>query len=93
MDLFLSIIGILALGAFLIAAWVFASAAKRYVTGEELRAETVSRDSDLSPYSQWTDRASNDRRKNPRTNVFPITVDGVLIHADRRSQTDRRRAA
>ena len=92
MDLLLTIIGILGLGAFLIAVWVFASAAKRYVTGEDVRAEMEAMQSDLSPYRHWVNRDKTDRRKTP-CNVFPITVDGVTIREDRRRKPDRRRAA
>lgn len=92
MDALLTVIGILGLGALLIAVWVFASAAKRYVTGEDVRAEMEALQSDLSPYRQWVDREPKDRRKTP-ANVFPITVNGVTIREDRRRNPDRRRAA
>lgn len=92
MDELLTIIGILGLGALLIAVWVFASAARRYVTGEDVRAEMEAMQSDLSPYRHWVDRENADRRQTP-CNVFPITVNGAVIREDRRRQSDRRRVA
>jgi hypothetical protein len=91
-DALLTVIGILGLGALLIAVWVFASAAKRYVSGENARAEIEALQSDLSPYRPWVERDTSDRRKTP-TNVFPIMVNGMMIEADRRKSPERRRAA
>lgn len=93
MDTVLTVIGILGLGALIIAAWVFVSAAKRYVTGEDLREEMEAMQSDLSPYKHWVDRSKKDRRKDSNSVHFPITIDGMLIKEDRRQHSDRRRAA
>jgi hypothetical protein len=93
MDTVLTVIGILGLGALVIAAWVFVSAAKRYVTGEYLREEMEAMQSDLSPYKHWVDRSKQDRRKDSNSVHFPITIDGMLIKEDRRQHSDRRRAA
>jgi hypothetical protein len=93
MDTLLTVIGVLGLGAFLIAAWVFASAAKRYVTGEDLREEMEAMQSDLSPYKHWVDRAKQDRRQDSSSPSFPMTIDGILIKEDRRQRSDRRNAA
>ncbi|MFK8042973.1 hypothetical protein [Congregibacter sp.] len=93
MDVLLTVIGILGLGAFLIAAWVFVSAAKRYITGEDLREEMEAMESDLSPYRHWKHRSGTDRRKNHHSNVFPLNLDGFVIEHDRRRHHDRRRVA
>jgi hypothetical protein len=93
MDIILTVIGILGLGALLIAAWVFASAAKRYVTGEDLREEMEALQSDLSPYRHWVERERTDRRQRPPPNVFPITIKGTQIQHDRRRTNDRRQVA
>lgn len=90
MDELLTIIGVLGLGALLIAAVVFASAAKRFVTGEDLLEDMEAMQSDLSPYKNWQNRASQDRRKNHDDNVFPMSVNGVVIEEDRRMRPDRR---
>ncbi|WP_008294373.1 hypothetical protein [Congregibacter litoralis] len=100
MEVLLTVIGILGLGAFLIAAWVFVSAAKRYITGEDLREELEAMQSDLSPYSsrtersggQFKERSGKDRRQH-HANVFPLKIDGVVIDRDRRVHNDRRRVA
>jgi hypothetical protein len=97
MDTVLTVIGILGLGALIIAAWVFVSAAKRYVTGEDLREEMEALQSDLSPYKHWVDRSKKDRRKDPNAAhgpmSFPAVIDGILIKEDRRQHPDRRHAA
>ncbi|MFT4768948.1 MAG: hypothetical protein ACI8RN_002088 [Glaciecola sp.] len=93
MDVLLNIIGILGLGALLIAAWVFASAAKRYVTGQDLQEEMEAMESDLSPYRHWKDRSENDRRKQNLSSFFPVTIDGLEIKEDRRAHHDRRHVA
>ena len=92
MDTLLSVIGLLGLGALIISAYIFASAAKRYVSGESLQAEMDAMDSDLSPYRHWADRSKNDRRKNSEEVEFPLAVNGKVIEFDRR-KGDRRRAA
>ncbi|EED33979.1 hypothetical protein NOR53_801 [gamma proteobacterium NOR5-3] len=93
MDVVLNIIGILGLGALIIAAWVFASAAKRYVTGQDLKEEMEAMESDLSPYRHWKDRSGSDRRKNDRSSFFPLVINGIKIEHDRRVRSDRRRLA
>ena len=93
MDTLLTIIAILGLGALLISAYVFISAAKRYVTGEDLNAEMKAMQSDLSPYRHWVDRSQSDRRQNTRPTLFPITIDGELVSQDRRVNAERRQAA
>lgn len=93
MDVILNVISVLGLGAFLIAAWVFGSAAKRYVSGENLLEEMAALESDLSPYRHWKDRADSDRRRPGQSNVFPMMIRGVVITEDRRRRGDRRSAA
>ncbi|MEM6545737.1 MAG: hypothetical protein AAF680_12585 [Pseudomonadota bacterium] len=93
MDILLTIIGVLGVGALLISAWVFVAAAKRYVSGDDLEAEMAAMESDLSPYRHWANRSTNDRRQNREAIVFPITINGVVIEHDRRRNLDRRRAA
>jgi len=94
MDVLLTILAVLGGGALIIAAWVFAAAARRYVSGDEEREEREALESDLSPYRRnWVSRSSSDRRRNPSPSIFPITVNGVRIERDRRMNRDRRRAA
>jgi len=93
-DTLLTAIAVLGGGALLIASWVFASAARRYLSGDDLREEYEALQSDLSPYRRnWITRSGNDRRRRPAPNVFPITVNGVVVEHDRRKHPDRRRAA
>ncbi|WOJ95080.1 hypothetical protein R0135_07880 [Congregibacter variabilis] len=93
MDVLINIIGFLGLGALIIAAWVFASSAKRYITGEDLQDEMKAMESDLSPYRHWKDRSDSDRRKQDPANVFPLIINGMEIKEDRRVHRDRRHAA
>lgn len=94
MDTLLGVIAVLGTGALVISAWVFASAARRYVSGEDEREEYAALDSDLSPYRrEWVSRSGGDRRRNPGPTVFPITVNGERIDRERRVNPDRRRSA
>lgn len=93
MDVLLNIVGFLGLGALIIAAWVFGSAAKRYITGEDLKEEMEAMESDLSPYRHWKDRSGSDRRKKDRTSIFPLNINGMEIKEDRRVHQDRRHFA
>jgi hypothetical protein len=94
MDVLLTVIAVLGLGALLIAAWVFATAAKRYLSGEERRAELEALESEFSPFRrEWTERHGEDRRQRPSPRIFPITVNGERIDQDRRVNPDRRRGA
>lgn len=85
---------VLGLGAALIAVWVFAASAKRYITGEDLREEMQAMQSDLSPYRHWVDRAERDRRQSESEGEiacrFPRTIDGVMVRKDRRKSNERR---
>lgn len=94
MTAILTVLAVLGGGSLLIATWVFAGAARRYVTGEDLRDEYKALQSDLSPYRRnWVTRADADRRRGPSPTIFPITVNGVRIDKDRRVNPDRRRIA
>lgn len=93
MDILLSIIGVLGVGALVISAYVFVGAAKRYVSGEDLQDEMVAMQADLPPRRHWIERAEADRRQNTQPVLFPITIDGVFVPEDRRVQSDRRRVA
>ena len=90
METLLAVIGILGLGALLIAAWVFVRAARRYVTGEEANARNEAMNSDLSPYRDWTSRDRSDRRQTRSTPDFPMIVDGETVARERRVARDRR---
>lgn len=94
MDTLLTIIGVLGLGALAIATWVFAAAARRYVTGEDLQDELDALQSDLSPYSRpWVPRGEKDRRQTAKVYSFPTTINGEYVAEDRRRIPDRRTRA
>ena len=90
MELLLTTIGFLGLGALVIAAWVFVSAARRYVSGEERNAENEALDSDLSPYRDWASRDGDDRRQQRQPVDFPVIIVGERIDQERRRIADRR---
>ena len=94
MNILLTVIGILGLGALLISTWIFAAAARRYVTGESRREKRAALDSDLSPYRRpWIERSPQDRRSSDAPVSFPLQIDDLRIEVDRRMNPDRRRAA
>lgn len=93
MDALLTIIAVLGFGALIISAFVFISAAKRYVTGEDLQDELQAVNADLPQYRPWVERSKTDRRQNTEPVLFPITVQGMYVAEDRRKLPDRRRAA
>ncbi|MEM1189251.1 MAG: hypothetical protein AAGI72_12035 [Pseudomonadota bacterium] len=93
MDTILSVIGVLGLGALVIAVSVFVSAARRKEPSVDNDGSFTVQDSEFNPYRQWVERAPGDRRQNPQPVLFPITLNGVLIPADRRVRADRRRVA
>lgn len=89
MNTVLIILGVLGLGAIVIAAYVFTVAARTYVSAEEsARREEANGNSPKPP----VERRVADRRSG-RPVTFPLTVNGVVIPQDRRHQPDRRRAA
>ena len=94
MDVVLAVIAVLGLGALLISVYVFAAAARRYVTGESRREKRAALDSDLSPYRRsWVERSPHDRRDESRAVEFPLELGDLRIEVDRRMNPDRRRAA
>lgn len=94
MDIFLTVIGVLGIGALLIAAAVFIAAARRYVSGDEHREKENALASDLSPYRRsWVERSNCERRRQQSADSFPLHIDNMLIEHDRRMNTDRRHAA
>ena len=82
MDAILTLVGVLGLGALIISVYIFAVAARRFVSDDDYE-ELVRRD-------DWVTRSGSDRRQNARPVLFPITVDGELITEDRRQGGDRR---
>lgn len=90
MNIVLIILGVLGLGAIVIAAYVFTVAARNYVSAEELARREESNNG--SGGKQLVARSPVDRRSGTPV-TFPLTVNGVVIPQDRRHQPDRRRAA
>lgn len=86
MNLVLTIIAVLGLGALLISVVIFTMAARRYVSDEDNEPLGLVADSgrDYQP------RTRDDRRQSPPPSVFPITINGQLIPEDRRQLPDRR---
>ena len=90
MDTVLIVLGVLGLGAIVISAYVFMVAARNYVSAEEdAHRRPIKLNSSGRP---WVMRASRDRRSG-RPVTFPLTVNGIVIPEDRRTQPDRRKAA
>lgn len=87
MDTVLLILGVLGLGAMVIAAYVFTVSARNYVSEDNFQDSTASKA--YTPSTEPVARSGLDRRKQ-KTNSFPITVNGVLIEDDRRVFPDRR---
>jgi hypothetical protein len=85
MNMVLGILGILGLGAMLIAAYVFTVSARNYVSESDPTTPSNSR---LTAAKRIKRRATDRREKEARS--FPITVNGLLIEADRRTLQDRR---
>ena len=85
MDTVLMVIGILGLGALIIAAYVFTVAARNYVS------ETSSHEGEGDAI-RYIKRSPHERRTVTQTE-FPFTVNGVLVSEDRRCIRDRRLAA
>ena len=86
MDTVLIIIGVLGLGAMVIAAYVFTVAARNYVSegnGRDLKYASVN-------IPSLVERSKSDRRQLAAILDFPITVNGVLIENNRRQLKDRR---
>lgn len=88
MNMVLTIIAVLGLGALLISVVIFTMAARRYVSDEDSEPLGLVGDSgrDYQP------RNREDRRQAPPPSIFPITINGELIPEDRRQAPDRRQA-
>ncbi len=89
MNMVLTIIAVLGLGALLISVVIFTLAARRYVSDEgdeSIRlVENTGRD--------HRSRKPDDRRQSAPPSIFPITINGQFIPEDRRRQPDRRQRA
>ena len=94
MDTVLIILGVLGLGAMVIAVYVFTVAARRNVSNNDhhRRRGMWATPSATSPYIE-IERSKTDRRKQAEVHSFPITVNGLLIQSDRRQLPERRIAA
>jgi len=104
MDVILSIIGVLGLGALLIAAWVFVSAAKRNVNGEHIHDEFLHNDAEARrPGPSAEDSESPEQpsetdlapRLKPRSSYDrrqhpPANVFPIIINGERINE-DRRK--
>lgn len=86
MNALLAVIAVLGLAALIISAYIFAVAARSFVSGEESDMDKA-----ISEAQGLVPRRSNDRRKTPPPASFPITVNGVAIPEDRRKAPDRRK--
>ncbi len=87
MNMVLTIIAVLGLGALLISVIVFTIAARRYVSDDDTESLGPVADSgrDHRP------RNREDRRQSPPPTIFPITINGEFVPEDRRRLPDRRR--
>ena len=88
MEALLTLVGILGLGALLISVYVFAVAARKFVSDDEKRKPQFTNAS--ASNDQWIPRGE-DRRQNRKAVQFPIRVNGELVLHDRR-KGDRRAA-
>ena len=89
MDTVLLIIGVLGLGAIVIAAYVFVVASRNYVSESDLPEQKAPTP---ATSRSFIDRNVRDRREVSRSD-FPMTVNGMLIPVERRIMPDRRLAA
>ena len=90
MNTLLVILGILGLGAIVIAAYVFTSAARRYVAESNRRPANAS----SASRSGYVVRSGQDRRQYMGVIEFPLTLpNGDIVEEDRRVVPDRRLAA
>ena len=86
MDTVLIILGVLGLGALLIAAYVFTVAARNYVSDSK-HPEAPANE---SAASNAVVRSEVNRRQQDNSAPFPITVNGVLVDEERRELPERR---
>lgn len=95
MDIVLIILGVLGLGAIVISAYVFAAAARKYVSHDHAHAHDHDEIRGTYPApskGHFIQRRPADRRSNKQVE-FPLTVNSILVQQDRRHQPDRRLAA
>ncbi|MCF7981151.1 MAG: hypothetical protein K9K86_04150 [Pseudomonadales bacterium] len=91
MNTVLLVLGILGVGAILIAAYVFTVAARNYVSDSSSSLEVVD---DEGQQKLYIVRTAHDRRKFTGKTDFPITLPtGEVIRFERRSAVDRRAAS
>jgi hypothetical protein len=83
MDVVLTILGIMGLGAIAISTYVFVAAARNYVSDDHRRFRME------SASAQPIARNPTDRRSG-RSVTFPLAVNSILIARDRRILLDRR---
>jgi hypothetical protein len=88
MEAILTFVGVLGLGALLISVYVFAVAARNFVSEDESRRVQYAANSGSSG---WIPRSREDRRQNRASVQFPIRVNGEIVLHDRRK--GERRAA
>lgn len=90
MNTILLILGVLSLGAVLIAAYVFTVAARNYVSDSNDAGDSFVDNDEIT--RSFVERTDSDRRQNDNVIEFPITLaSGEVVHRDRR--TGDRRAA
>jgi hypothetical protein len=89
MNVTLIIMGILGLTMVAVAAYVFMFAARNYVSGDDDRLNAGAGVPETrSPQSGDGSRGRRERRKDEPVH-FPLTVNGILIPADRRQRPSR----
>ena len=89
MDFILTLLGLIGIVAIGIAGYIFTVAARTYVTDDDRRRHHSAAGGIARPYIP---RREDDRRSGQPV-TFPLTVNGVLIPADRRRRPDRRSSA
>jgi len=91
MNTVLIILGILGIGAILIAAYVFTVAARNYVSDANSPLEVVEEEGQKRLYVV---RTNHDRRQFTGNTHFPLKLpSGEVVRLDRRNSTDRRTAS
>jgi hypothetical protein len=83
MDVVLVTLGILGVGAIVVATYVFVGAARNYVSEEPIALRG-------SAENPMVERFGGDRRCGQQV-TFPLMVNSILIEKDRRILPDRRR--
>ena len=91
MNIVLLILGILGIGAILIAAYVFTVAARNYVSDEDAETDLVD---EAEENRLYVVRSNSDRRQFSGEIRFPLELPtGEVVSFDRRSTPDRRATA